>query len=276
MNLFNLKNCIIIICICKYIIGFSQTHLVIEGGYGFPWAVNDFPDGNITFFDDGSKEVGVYKISLGSGMNYSLSINHERNNSLGFSCQLSFLKGRINEKVINISGHSNASEQHRGNMLWIAPQVRIKASKVKKFTPYLEIGPTFGLLCQIIVRERASNSSGFSETKKLYNGGVSYGASSAIGSTYQILKDSKWKLNFEVGMTSASYGPKRSEVILWEQNGENTLETLSIREKYIIYKKKYIENRNNPPDPNNPRIDTKKYYPFSSIRLSLGISYQIR
>ena len=251
---------------CQAIIG-------LEVGYGFPWAVDDVPDGNIKFADNGSKEIETFKYSNGTGMNYSLFFKYSINSLIESKCLVSYLDGTFATKTIQFSTTST-NESYKGNMFWIAPNLIFNLNK-KKISPYAFVGFMVGVAGKITKNGETRSTNKLTETKVVYSHGTAFGLSSGLGLKFHLGKNNKWGIFCEAKITSASYGPKRGELVKYNIDGTDLLGSRTISDKKVIYKNKYVVDESIPPVSSEPAISSRRFYPFSSLGLNCGFFYTL-
>lgn len=231
----------------------GQATVNFELGYGLPWAIDDISDGSSIVFEDGRQEIEVYKTSYGAGQYYSFSLDYPFTPSMQIGCRLSYLQGATSASTFKlVQTGAESSNTYYGRMFWVSPQMTFKPS-VKRFSPYIQLGPSIGLLGQVFLEEKNENSNGLSETKIIYSKGIAYGVSSSLGCEYSLSKNDKWKVNAAIRLISASFGAKRADVVEWKQNGIDNIEFLSTHDKTVVYKKNIFIKRQHHLTPMNQK-----------------------
>ena len=277
MKLYNLLLWLLICTLAPYKL-VCQTYIGMDIGYGLPLAAQNMSEGNLTFYDNDTYENSVFRFSLGAGTTYSLALSHEINRKMAISCGVSYLQGNSHRKIIISDALlSKYVDTYSGNMFWFTPQIRLKSPKIKQLSPYFEIGPSFGCFGKVVKRIEYNSPMESSKSKSINNKGISYGASATLGGTFRpFKKNDKWHVNIAIRMVSASFAPKQSELVQLEQNGVDILSTRSVSGRKRVYKKKYISDPSAPGNPNLPNTSLRRYYPFSSIALNIGLCYRLK
>ncbi|HLP94601.1 MAG TPA: hypothetical protein VK168_11225 [Saprospiraceae bacterium] len=250
-----------------------QSSLGIEAGYGLPWAGEEISEGSVMFIGGQSSEIGAINWSYGAGKNYSISYSRFLSSSMEAKCMVSYLDGST---VVRTTLFSNSSSfrYHRSNAFWISPSLVFNLGK-KRIRPYVYTGFVFGISPKIIHTNNTFTNGKSTETEYVFSGGAVYGISSGIGIKFYLKKATKWYFASEARLVSASYGPKKGELVRYYIDGTDVLSSISINEKKVIYKDKYIEDLSVPDNPNEPDIFSRRFYPFSSLGLNFGVYYTL-
>jgi hypothetical protein len=251
----------------------SQSILGIEAGYGFPWAGDEISEGSVMFTGGQSSEIEAINWSYGAGKNYSISFSHFLTSSLEAKCIVSYLDGSTVVRTIRFS-NSSSFHYHRSNAFWISPSFVFNLGK-KRIRPYVYTGFMFGFSPNIVHTNNTFTNGKSTETEYVFSGGSVYGISSGIGIKFYLKKNTKWYFGSEVRLVSASYGPKKGELVRYYIDGTDVLNFISINEKKVVYKDRYIEDLSVPDNPNEPAIFSRRFYPFSSLGLNIGIYYTL-
>lgn len=258
-------------CIAAAPNAWSQISIQAQMGYAFPWAENDVPEGSLVVKNNTVREYDLYKKSYGAGQHYMVSVFHPIFSNVSLGLQLSYLSGAKTSRTFDIMT-SRAEEINSGRMFWFTPQIQIE-KPFQNFLLYAGIGPNIGLSGKIIMDLNVVSQSSHSEQRIIYSKGLAYGFSSNVGASWFISKNKKMKLVAEIRLTSASFAPKRADLVSWNQNGTDFLVTTSVLDRAVVYKKKYIKDSTVKSDPNQPSEATLRYYAFSSVGINIGISY---
>jgi hypothetical protein len=250
---------------------FAQVSLNAKFGYSFPWAVDDIPEGNIFYFEDGSREVELVKASLGSGMNYTFSILHpiKKDSKVSFGVDISYFNGK-DVAILIKSSLINIRTTYGSKMLWICPVLKANLNN-KKVSPYLSLSPSIGLFGEIS-EGFIGNPYGHEliEINSIYSKGLAYGINTILGIQGQFFKNSHLGILIEINSMSSSFGPKRGEIVKSLKDGISNLEEMGMN-KVTLFKNKHIKDATLPNDLSKPLVATRRYYPFSSLGLTIGI-----
>ncbi len=258
-------------CIAAVPNAWSQISVSAQLGYAFPWAENDEPEGSVSVKSNTLREYDLYKKSYGAGQNYMVSVFHPIFPNVSLGLQFSYLSSaKTSRKFDYIT--NNGAEINSGRMFWLTPQIQME-KPFRHLTLYAGIGPSIGFSGKIIEDLNVVSQNSYSEQRTIYSKGLAYGFSSNLGASCFISKNKRMKLLAEIRLTSASFAPKRSDLVIWNQNGTDFLVTTSVSEREIVFKKKRIKDSSVTPDPNQPSEVTLRYYAFSSVGINIGIAY---
>lgn len=256
---------------------YSQWFVEVGGGYAFGWAPDDIPDGNINEIESGIRNIEISNTSFGAGIHYNATVGRKISNILKIECQFAYLDGKTYRRQVKfISAELN--EYYSGNILWIAPGINIELNQNKKISPYARIGIAIGILGKIqrnqVIDDKQNT---IIESEFTFSKGVALGVSSSIGLQYNIPTKSninnRWKIFSEIRLLSSSYGPDEGNFEKYLVNGVEQISTFSINQKTVEYKDNYLKNENQPIDDTKPTIALKRYYPFSSLGVNIGIVF---
>jgi len=154
-------------------------------------------------------------------------------------------------------------------MISLNPSVRIQA-KPMQFRPHASMGILIGggsILLDLVSKVNTEHE----QFSRKYHGGMSFGFNSSLGIEHSL--NPKTSLTFDIVLQSTSYGPKKMNTVLWEINGDNVLEEKKKYETDYIFKDNYTKDRGSDLEDNQPRIRSRKYYPFGSIGFCFGVRY---
>ncbi|MFZ4477111.1 MAG: hypothetical protein ACOYPR_18085 [Saprospiraceae bacterium] len=258
-------------CIAAVPNAWSQISVSAQLGYAFPWAENDVPEGSLVVKSNTVRETELYKKSYGAGQHYMVSLSHPIFSNVSLGLQLSYLSGAKTSRTFDYITN-NGAEINSGRMFWLTPQIQME-KPFRHLTLYAGIGPSIGFSGKIIKDLNNVSQTDQLEKRTIYSKGLAYGVSSNVGATCFISKNKRMKLLAEIRLTSASFAPKRSDLVRWNQNGTDFLATTSVSNRVIVYKKKRIKDATVTQDPNQPGVATLRYYAFSSVGINIGIVY---
>ena len=258
-------------CIAAVPNAWSQISVSAQLGYAFPWAENDVPGGSTVVKSNNVQEYDLYKKSYGAGQNYMVSVFHPIFSNVSLGLQLSYLSGAKTSRTFDYIT-SKAEEINSGRMFWFTPQIQME-KPFQNFLLYAGIGPSIGLSGRIIVDLNVVSQNSYSEQRTILSKGLAFGVSSYVGATCFISKNKRMKLLAEIRLTSASFAPRRADLVIWNQNGNDFWLTTTLSERAVVFKKKRIKDSTVTPDPNQPSEATLRYYAFSSVGINIGIAY---
>lgn len=249
-----------------------QWSLSLDAGYGFEWAPDDIPNGTIIDINNSIRETQIFKKSFGAGINYTLTLSRSISSSFELMCQVAYLHGASSTLRRKFLLPSEANDTYSSRMVYVEPGIKIK-SDVGKVAVFAHIAPSIGLLGKISVVQEVKTQQSSSQSEWVSSGGVSWGILSGAGLEYDFNKRVAFFL--EARLRSASFSPNQAENVKWTQNGFDLLTSVLENEKKVLYKKQYQIDANTPSDPRKPTIATRRYYPFSSLGISLGVTYKL-
>lgn len=258
-------------CIAAAPNAWSQISIQAQMGYAFPWAENDVPEGSLVVKNNTVREYDLYKKSYGAGQHYMVSLSHPIFSNVSLGLQLSYLSGAKTSRTFDIMT-SRAEEINSGRMFWFTPQIQME-KPFQNFLLYAGIGPSIGLSGKIIVDLNVVSQNSYSEQRTILSKGLAFGVSSYVGATCFISKNKKIKLLAEIRLTSASFAPRRGDLVIWNQNGNDFWLTTTLSQRAVVFKKKRIKDSTVTPDINQPSEATLRYYAFSSVGINIGIVY---
>ncbi|MBL7825234.1 MAG: hypothetical protein JNJ57_01295 [Saprospiraceae bacterium] len=253
----------------------SQVRFGINLGYNTPWAQTSMTDGNIIIYSNGVRDIEVFDFSFGKGYEYGAFLTFGGNDGLQFNMKFSFLDGTVNTQSLIFENNQGVNlVKYESQMLWINPSIKFQLNSKRKFRPFINIGPSVGLLGKISRKEDFQSNNGQFETKIVYSSSMPIAITSGLGIEYHPPKNANFFITLNLQNTSGSYYPTRGEVTSYVIDGTDLLNTLTESQRKIFYKRKYTVNPNVPTDQNKPKLAQRVPYPFSSFGFSLGIGYK--
>lgn len=250
-----------------------QSIIGVEASYGFPWAGDEISDGNIISSVPEIRKIEVINWSFGAGRSYSMSYSHFLTPSIEVKCVVSYLDGCAINRIVNFP-NSNTISRYKANAFWLSPTLAFNLTK-KKVRPYAYAGFSLGVKPKIQISDKTVSNGSTTESKFVFSGGSVVGISCGIGSKFYFKENAKWHFSAEARLISASYGPKKGALTQYHINGTDVLNSLTFREKNTVYKDNYVLDESIPQNPNEPEIYPRRFYPFSSLGLNIGIFYAL-
>jgi hypothetical protein len=252
----------------------GQLYLQTGVGFGFGLANSNLyenirqEDDKITFISN--------KTSFGKGPALALHAGYATPGNVLFDLGFSYLFGKP-ELFTEYSNVNNLRESNsiefKARMLRIIPSLGVKTGH-ENFNGYLRFGLSIGLIPTLEeIAQSEVESSGMVNSayqKRLYSGGVSYGANGVIGISGKI-SHRLWFIS-ELSCFAQSWAPRKSEITELRVNGMSMLHTLAICQIETEYVASFTYDG---PVLSQPTKATQIRFPMSSIGLMIGISYNI-
>lgn len=253
----------------------AQFSIGMQTCIAFPWNKVSMPDGNLFINADGSREIQLFDVSFGKGVEYAVRASY-RKKAFEYWMQVGYLDGSASTKTVSIP-YLNEKDQitYSGAMFWASPGVTIKMNK-NKISPYLGLGLNIGFNGKIIMNGYSEGKYNKSESRYVYSKSVPMGIRSSLGIEYSVFKNKNVVLNLNVQSISASFSPTKGTVTKFIKNGVNLLDELSTNSRQAIYKRNYVYDPNAPVDQSKPYTGLRNPFPFSSIGINIGILYIIK
>jgi hypothetical protein len=234
-----------------------------------------FGEGNRTI-ENGVPVLSLSHGSYGRGCNINVGIDITLNDFLQMGVIFEYFKG-----------HSISTELSDVNSLAI----------VKSFAKYFSIIPAFTvqLLQQpvnvriqtglslvpdgMIIENRTSTANmnpltNFS-TQKIYRENFSIGFINSMVITKKLFSKIPLELGFKISLRNSSIAPDKSEILSYKVSGVELVHTLTIRERFAIYKDEYFTNRFDVNRPDKIPVSLNRSYTSSGLALSIILNYTL-
>lgn len=223
-------------------------------------------------------------LSLGKGFSPKIGVGYIYNNNLNFELNTGYFFGLSKEfsykDIYNYPfGYTSSvtySDKYYGKSLLFIPSMIIKTNN-EALNYYMKLGFAFGFSKvfrdnnQQIYDAFSGPVSPFTNVKStwVYKGNLSYGMEVAAGINYSNLE----KISFfaELGLLRYSTKPKSATRETYIVNNADKLESLSAKDKEIVFVSTYTENETNPDNSSTKRLYEK--YSFDMISLNFGIKW---
>jgi hypothetical protein len=253
----------------------------LEGGYGFPILGQGFYANNYDKNRNGMDETVHSKAySMGAGLICKTYLGYKFSNAVSIELGMSWQHSGLNYTYSNISpGFSPAfqTEQIESTMLDLIPALRFQMG-AGNWGVYTRTGLLLGLPMLYTEKSDYSDGQGYTEAYTLESkGGVSWGFMQAIGLSYQLNKN----ISFFAEATGAiqSWAPERGSFTAYVSNGKDVLSTMQVSQKEIVYLSDYSNTYFNngtrlTTTPDKPWQVPKRYLPYNSLGLSLGLQFK--
>jgi len=254
----------------------SAQELIInfDAGYGFNIATESITEGYSNKIAEWETEFKSIIYSHGKGLNFNAEIEYFKQENIGFGLGIGYLKSSKVEVLFNrIDFISN--DVYTARMLRFSPFIKLVIKK-GKYQYYSKFGYLIGILGQVKKEDTFmddSGNEGFSRT--IYNKGISHGAIAGIGLAYEI--NDRLSFSGEIRVFVQSFGPKKRELVVSTRNGEDRLPELELGYIHSNYVDNFVHkwNPNGGTDFSEPLTDLRRFHPFSSIGLNVGIKYKL-
>lgn len=218
--------------------------------------------------------VTVVPVGFGRGFTGVAAFGFSPTKNISLELGISQLVGfpKYADSVVRLPGGATNEAFVKGNMLSLVPAVVIKPG-FEKVDPYARIGFILGIRPVVNATAEYTNSSvnpaeEYTMVRHFY-GGVAAGFSGALGVNYYI--SDLVTFFAEVSFNSINYSPKRSEVILFEKNGEDMLYTLTEKQKKTEYYNNVYPDEQIPDT--SPNKALRKSLPFSNAGINFGVMF---
>jgi hypothetical protein len=154
----------------------------------------------------------------------------------------------------------------RGMMFQVVPGIVLNAG-MDKFDPYARFGLIIGAVPRIFVKEEETDGSDKVNYEGVYKGGIPLGFNAALGVNYSLSE--KVRLYAELNCNGLNYSPKKYEMTLYTENGEDQLGNLTTNQKEIEFVRKY--DALEPIPSTSPAKELRESFPFSNFELDIGV-----
>ncbi len=252
----------------------QELSLNFDAGYGFNIATESIAEGNAVQISALQTELSSVIYSYGKGLNINSEIEYFPQKQVGFGIGV----GYLSSSKVQVKNHRSDYTQdveYTATMLRFSPFVKLKFN-LDQLSFYSKLGYLIGVSGEIqrdllFVTELGDET--FSRT--IFNKGISHGATAGFGVEYPLTN--RISLSGEVRLFIQSFGPKKGEVIIGTENGVDQLPELEPGRIHANYVDNYIHqwNPNGSTDFSKPITELRRFYPFSSVGLNLGIQYKL-
>ncbi len=252
----------------------QELSLNFDAGYGFNIATESITEGNAIQISDLQTEFSSVIYSYGKGLNINSEIEYFPQKHIGFGIGVGYLNSsKVHIKKYNPS--STRDDEYTATMLRFSPFVKFKFN-LDQISFYSKFGYLIGVSGEIqrdlsFVTELGDET--FSRT--IFNKGISHGATAGFGVEYPLTN--RISLSGEVRLFIQSFGPKKGEVVIGTENGVDQLPELEPGYIHANYVDDYVRqwNPDGSTDFSKPITELRRFYPFSSVGLNLGIQYKL-
>lgn len=258
---------------------YSQFYINVGGGYNLGIA-NQSLLYNYESTNDIEKAENV-KISLGKGLDFGLNLGYMFNSNLGIDLQCTYLLGdeatgesKSTYTFYNTKYYDYEKISIKSQMIRVNPSIII-ASGFEKLDPYAKFGVILGfgsITCSYLGEDYINDQLQNKEVQEWkLNGGMAFGLSSTLGLMYHI--SDLISVYGELNLVGMSYAPTKGVMTKYTVNGSDRLPNLTTDDKEIDFVDDITYDYNNPPSTAEPSKEFKKYLPYSSIGLNIGVRF---
>lgn len=225
----------------------QNYYLKALGGYGFRIPGE-------TYESDIDQKFSYY--SLGKGFQIGAGIGYRFKNNLSFEMNFNYINS-TDYKVGNFHDIYSKTIQ-------LMPAFALHHKISPKSTFISGFGPIIGVYTNL--REV---DEGY--VMKLYDGKLPLGGFAQLAYNYNFTEEFFGMA--QIRISALSYTPLKGEVIKYEVNGEEAVETLPTNQRYEIYDEIWRSGWNNQ-DPNQPARYSFTSFNYSNVSLQIGVGYR--
>lgn len=252
----------------------QELSVNFDVGYGFNIATESIIEGYSNRIGEYETEFKSIIYSHGRGLNFNSEIEYFPQKQIGFGLGVGYLKSKKFDVLFNRIDFVS-TDVYSAVMLRFSPYLKMR-HEFENLAIYTRFGYVLGVLGEITREDtwnRNTGNEGFSKT--VYDEGVSHGGTAGLGIEIKI--NERLNLSSEVKLIVQSYGPKRRRLVEITQNGESTLDELKPGEIQTNYVDNYIQqwNPDGTTDFSEPLTVLRRFHPFSSVGINLGIQYKL-
>jgi len=260
MNLLNFKKAVIAAGLFFGVTAAaSAQNAYVKLGVGYQFGVGSGTEPQYT-----GSQVTRVKLNYGKGVTGNLALGYMFNPNIGAELGIGYLSG---DKTELQSVYNNRVENYTNfsRMLLLTPSLVISAGK-EGINPYAK----FGLVAAKgkVVQQLELSQNGVTEMETQYTGGWGLGLQAALG--LEIGLSDQLGFFTELSMNNLSYAPQKAEIVNFRYNGNDYLNTLSVRDRETTYVDEYNQNQDTS---NMPKQRLKENLPFSNVGLMVGVKY---
>ncbi len=253
----------------------QNSYFSLSAGYGLGFPGNQGAEAD---FDPGFNGTTRTKIvNLGGGLNINASYGLPLSQNLHFDIGLGYqnnlgssLKSTMFNQNIGPGGITfeevTSTDSYNTWGVRLTPSLRFQGD-CERFVPFAQVGPQLNLASMTISSEEKSQTSSLLIEEK-YSARLSVGAFAALGVETEIADNIMLfaTLSANVGY----YSPAKSEIITYQEDGQDVLPQLTTREKETEYVKE-VKDNGNPPNPDEPNESLRVRADYSALGFNLGV-----
>lgn len=258
----------------------QELNVRLDAGYGFnltPSATTSQQIITVAESDRSMYRNSIY--SYGQGWNANAELEYFWGKHFGTGLGIGYLSS---DKVsASYSERFNSDEyESTATMVRISPFVKFKFDS-GQWSVFSRMGYLLGVAGQIdwITESRGHwEYRGYSH--EIYQKGLSHGATAGLGGSYRL--SARISLSAEARLFIHSFGPRKGEVIVWRSSSlgsedHDNLSTVIYGQIHTDFLDEYTEAYPFKSEAwlDQPAKERRRFYPFSSIGLNLGVQYQL-
>jgi hypothetical protein len=233
-------------------------------------------------FNDGSKTTYQYKSvkgsgSFGKGFQADFTAGYMFTPQIGAEISSGYLSGaslKSTESTSNYIAYSSDQETTTiGSMFRFSPAFKIIVGK-GKLRPWMRTGVVIGVGTKLTEKHTSADYTdwGSHYTKSVieYSGRLSFGFTASLGA--DLMFNKHLGIFTDGSIIAQSWSPKRSRFTSYTRDGIDQLPLMTTRDKETEYVDSY--SYTTPiTDTSSPRKELKKFFPFSSIGITVGMRF---
>ena len=252
----------------------QKFSLNIDAGYGFNIAPAAIGEGNGISLSAWQAELQNVIYSYGRGWNGNAELEYFPGKHFGFGLGIGYLKSAPVKTAFD-SPSSLLNEEATATMLRFSPFVKMKLD-FGDWSIFSRWGYLLGAAGKIDRTRSLMNPADVEFfNRRVYNQGLSQGATAGLGAAYRL--SPRFSLSAEARLFVHSFGPRKSELVASESNGKDSLHEFLPGQIHTNYVDRYVHewNPNGSTDYAEPTTELRRFYPFSSLGLNLGVQYKL-
>jgi hypothetical protein len=259
--------------------GFSQRFYVRAGG-GYAWPsgarnmTSDYQVNYLAATNTFTETVDHHRGSYGAGWTGSLAFGYRFTDQLWVEGGPSYLAGKTYHSQEHYSGAltGNASTETYARMPALGLALVVSPSG-RHWRPYAKAGIIAGKPHIYNQDQEAFNNDNIRREWEI-TGRTAWGYQGGLGLNY--LLNARMALFLEGVFRSLSFIPEKGKVTSYEKNGQDSYNTLNLRQRELEYKGSYTQDSSRRPPANQPAQTSNDPFPFGSVNLQLGVQVHLR
>lgn len=272
----------------------QKIYFKVGGGYASPLApYNIGMNTKQTMLREANPESGDYITAIirettevngsyGAGFNGSLTIGYPITEIIGVEINGSYFHGKkykassILREIVDdeVFFSSSGKSTSRADIILITPALILNAPG-NPIRPYLSAGIVFAFAT---MEEQFYTTSDFDLEKMIqhakYTGGISIGMHGSVGLDFKLTES--LSLFSEIPFNSITYYPKEKEIVKYEIDGQNFLQTMDESFKRTVFVKSVkSDSRNGMSDNSKPRREQRISFAMSNLNANVGLKIKL-
>jgi hypothetical protein len=253
-------------------------------GYGMPVATASIGEQYQHIYDPNNTSstntysTKVVKASYGAGLDFNFAVGYKFNENFIFDLNVQYLLGNKFE--------TSNTYIDKGTMPGTEKTINTTSSRGFLFNPSVIFSAGFGKAAPygrfgLVVSSPTitDNQSYYYDLDGTSTRDITWIYNKGMGLGYQAAVGMNWKLSdmldiyTEANFISMTYYPAKGEMTKYDGNGNDMLPNMSVYQKQISFEKSYDPQASY--DPNQPRVQAIRSYPFSSASVQVGVRFTI-